>query len=301
MRTAVLLTTLAVSGAAVVHLALSGDAPARARDSQVVVASRAVHPPATSYSYVRLDNPPRTEVLDQNDKLVATLTDGARSTVLSGPIRTFTDPARTAAVIPTETWVRFTPQPWHAGDEKADWFRPWLTHALADTSADLLAVATQYVTGARFAFDADVADFLGQEWQQRNPRMDKLGRLDSAGYARLVYGYRMGYPGDAGGLPRSPAEIANAKLGTVIADKATGAASARFLAQPGDLLLFAVDGKATAVDHVGIYLGADDSGHPRFIACRGTPDGPTFGDVGGASVLDDNGPYAAGLRGIRRL
>jgi hypothetical protein len=290
LRSAVLVTTLALSGAAVVHLAQAGDAPARARDSRVVVASRTIHPPATSCSYVRLDSPPRTEVLDQNDTMVATFTDGARSTVLNGPNRSFADSGRTTAVVSTDTWVRFTPQPWHAGDEKADWFRPWLAHVLADTSPDLLAIATQYVTGAHFAFDADVADFLGQPWQERKPRENKLGRLDSAGYARLVYGYRMG----SGGLPRSPAEFATAPLGVVVADKA-----ARLLAQPGDLLLFALDGQAP--DHVGIYLGADDAGHPRFIASRGTPDGPTFGDVGGASVLDDNGPYATGLKGIRRL
>lgn len=298
LRTAVLLTTLAVSGAAVVHLAQAGAAPARARDSGVVVATRSVHAPATSYSYLRLDNPPRTEVLDQNNTMVATFTDGARSTVLNGPSRKFTDPARTAAVVTTDTWVRFTEHPWHAGDEKADWFRPWLAHALADRDADLLAIATQYVTGAHFAADADVADFLGQPWQGRNPRKNKLGALDSAGYARLVYDYRMDYPG---GLPRSPAEIAAAPLGAVVADKAPNAAHARFLAQPGDLLLFAIDGQATTIDHVGIYLGADDSGRPRFIACRGNPGGPTFGDVSGASVLDDNGPYAIGLRGIRRL
>ena len=301
VRTAMFLTTLAVSGAAVVHLAQASDAPARARDSGVVVATRTARPAATSYSYLRLDHPPRTEVLDQNDELVATFTDGARSTVLSGPTRTFTDAVRTTAVITTDTWVRFAPQSWHAGDERADWFRPWLAHALTDRSADLLAVATQYVTGAHFAADADIADFLGQPWQGHSPRKNKLGTLDSAGYARLVYGYRLGYPLDAGGLPRSPAEIAAAPLGAVVADQAAGAAQARFHAQPGDLLLFAVDGKATTVDHVGIYLGADNAGRPRFLACRGNPGGPTFGDVGGPSVLDDNGPYAAGLRGIRRL
>ncbi|MFC0542112.1 hypothetical protein [Kutzneria chonburiensis] len=293
VRTAVLLTTVALSGTAVVGLAQATDAPARARDSGVVVATRTARPPATSYSYLRLDNPPRTEVLDQNDELVATLTDGARSTVLSGPSRTFTDP-RTTAVVTTDAWVRLTPQPWHVGDEKADWFRPWLNQALADRGPDVLAIATQYVTGAHFGADADVADFLGQPWQGRTPRKNKLGTLDSAGYARLVYGYRLGFPLEA----RNPSEIAAARLGAVVADTTPGA---RFRAQPGDLLLFAVDGKAAAVDHVGIYLGADDSGRPRFLACRGPSDGPTFGDVGGASVLDDNGPYAAGLRGVRRL
>ncbi|MFI9385034.1 NlpC/P60 family protein [Kutzneria sp. NPDC052558] len=288
IRTAVLLTTLVVSGTAVVYLAQSSEAPAFARDSGVVVATRAVRPPATSYSFLRLDNPPRTEVLDQDNGLVATFTDGARSAVLNGPNRTFSDPARTPAVVTTDAWVRFTDQPWHAGDEKAEWFRPWLTHALADSGPDLLAVATQYVASARFGPDADVADFLGEPWQGRTPRKTKLGTLDSAGYARLVYGYRMGYPA----IPRNPAEIATASLGAVVADQAPGAARAKFLAQPGDLLLFAIDGKE--IDHVGIYLGADDSGRPRFLACRGS--GPTFSDV-----LDDNGPYATGLRGIRRL
>jgi hypothetical protein len=301
IRLAVLLSTVVASGAAVVHLAQAQDIPARARDNSAIVAIGRAHPVSTNYSFVRLDAPARTAVLDENDRLVATFTDGARSAVLGGPGRTFADPRRTSAVVTTTNWVRFAPQAWTAGAENAAWFRPWLTQALADRSPDILAVATQYVTSAHYADDADYNDFLGIPAKGVKARKDRLGDVDSAGYARLVYGYRLGYPLGPGGIPRTPSQMQSAPLGAAIASNALGSPQTRFLVQPGDLLLFSTDGAKTAVDHVGIYLGVDDAGQQRFIASRGTPDGPSFGDSSGRSVLDDDGPYAAGLWGIRRL
>lgn len=301
IRTAVLLTTLVTSGAAVVQLAQAQDAPTRARDNGAVVAIATTHPASTRYSFVRLDGPARTAVLDEHARLIATFTDGARSAVLSGPSRTFADPQRTSAVVTTTNWVRFAPQAWKAGAEKEAWFRPWLDQELGDRSPDVLAVAAQYVTFAHYSDDADFNDFLGVTYNGVKPRKDRFGEVDAAGYVRLVYGCRLGYPLGAAGLPRTPQEMPTAPLGAVIANNAAGSAQTRFLAQPGDLLLFTTDGNKAAVDHVGIYLGVDDAGQQRFIASRGTPNGPSFGDSSGRSVLDDDGPYAAGLWGIRRL
>lgn len=70
----------------------------------------------------------------------------------------------------------------------------------------------------------------------------------------------------------------------------------------GDLVFFdASADDATAIDHVGLYLGADADGHHRFVSSRKTADGPTFGDLGGASILDGSGLYARSFRAARRL
>ncbi|MFC0541265.1 NlpC/P60 family protein [Kutzneria chonburiensis] len=301
IRAAVLLTTLVTSGAAVVHLAQAEDVPTRARDNGAVVAIAQARQSSTNYSFVRLDGPARTAVLDEHARLVAMFTDGARTTVLSGPSRTFADPQRTSALVTTSNWVRLAPQAWKSGAEKESWFRPWLEQALGDRSPDILAVATQYVASAHYADAADYNDFLGISNRGVKPRKDRFGDVDSAGFVRLVYGYRMGYPIGDNGLPRTPPEMPKAPLGAAIADNAVGQPQTRYLAQPGDLLLFSTDGNKGTVDHVGIYLGVDDAGQQRFIASRGTPNGPSFGDSSGRSVLDDDGPYAAGLWGIRRL
>ncbi len=55
------------------------------------------------------------------------------------------------------------------------------------------------------------------------------------------------------------------------------------------------------IDHVGMYLGTDTAEHRRFISSRQTNDGPTMGDLGGASLLDGTGLYARAFRAARRL
>lgn len=57
----------------------------------------------------------------------------------------------------------------------------------------------------------------------------------------------------------------------------------------------------TLVDHVGMYLGPDSVGAPRFISTRKSVNGPTLGDVGGRSVLSGTGLYATTWRAARRL
>ena len=52
---------------------------------------------------------------------------------------------------------------------------------------------------------------------------------------------------------------------------------------------------------VGIYLGLDSAGHPRFISSRKVANGPTMGDRGGASLLTGDGLYASAFREAKRL
>jgi cell wall-associated NlpC family hydrolase len=72
--------------------------------------------------------------------------------------------------------------------------------------------------------------------------------------------------------------------------------------QPGDLVFFdASSDDGTAIDHVGVYLGLDGGGRHRFVSSRKSADGPTMGDLRGASVLDGSGFYARAFRSTRRL
>ena len=72
--------------------------------------------------------------------------------------------------------------------------------------------------------------------------------------------------------------------------------------QAGDLVFFdASTTDGTQIDHAGIYLGSDSSGRARFISSRQTADGPTLGDVGGASILTGTGYWATAFRAVRRL
>lgn len=59
----------------------------------------------------------------------------------------------------------------------------------------------------------------------------------------------------------------------------------------GDLVFFDASTDAgSGVDHVGIYLGVDSAGAPRFLSSHKSVDGPTLGDAGGRSVLTGTGP-----------
>jgi cell wall-associated NlpC family hydrolase len=71
--------------------------------------------------------------------------------------------------------------------------------------------------------------------------------------------------------------------------------------QPGDLVFFEVEGSVDELDHAGIYLGIDSDGRHRFMSSRERANGPTFGDLGGTSLLDDNGMYSKAWRAARRL
>jgi cell wall-associated NlpC family hydrolase len=72
--------------------------------------------------------------------------------------------------------------------------------------------------------------------------------------------------------------------------------------QAGDLVFFDADPiDGPAIDHVGMFIGVDSVGNRRFISSRKGANGPTLGDVRGASVLDGPGLYAKSFRSARRL
>ncbi|GAA4753208.1 C40 family peptidase [Actinomycetospora chibensis] len=285
------------------------------------------------FQFSRLHNPDRTEVIDRQGIAVATFTDGARTVTMAGPLRTISEPRSTSATVETSIWVRVAPEPWHAGREQEPWVRQWLSTALADSSPDVLAIATEYTEeasdqwaqdGVRFAgnanfgpeldngkrdIGADFYDYLGHSWRfpdgvEKHPNAEQAGALDCSGYLRMVYGYRSGYPlssRDEGiGLPRRADTMARSGPGTVIISD-RGARPTDFSAlRAGDLLFFTTDDDPD-IDHSAIYLGRDSDDRHRFISSRGGANGPTMGDFGGASVLQGDGFFAERLRAVRRI
>lgn len=269
-----------------------------------------------TFAYERRTSPARTVVRDGAGRLVATLTDGARTVSLAGPSRTFAE-STTSATVRSTTWVRLQPVPFTGTVDEV-----WLRSALADTTPDLLANAFRFTTGA--AQDASYGPLVegvrqeGSDWNdylgvtavydgvEDRPEADQRGALDCSGYVRMVFGHLAGLPmvlqPDGVRLPRRAVQMAGSAPGTlVVPDKGTQVTDFQALL-PGDLVLFdASTDDGAAVDHVGIYLGRDSTGGHRFVSSRKSVDGPTMGDVRGASRLDGSGMYANAFRAIRRL
>jgi cell wall-associated NlpC family hydrolase len=294
-------------------------------------------PAASAYRYERLAHPARTVVRDKAGVVVATLTDGARAVAVTGPSRTFREPRTTRAVVTTNAWVRLIAQEWREGEERASWFRPWLDSALGNRSSDVLGVAMEYLDGApnvtneqnvRFRGDAssgrserddrtgqaaaDFYEYLGTPWtfpdgDRREPAVGSYGAVDCSGFLRLVYGYRLGYPllgpnARGAGLPRSANAMYGLGPGVPVVPDRGGRALAYTLLQPGDLVFFGLDAKrGQQIDFAGMYLGMDSGHHHRFISSRPAADGPTFGDFGGAALLDGDGRFAKGFRAAKRI
>jgi cell wall-associated NlpC family hydrolase len=294
-----------------------------------------------TYTFNRVAAPDRTVVRDARGTIVATFTDGARTVSLTGPERRFSEPSTTPAVVRTTTWVRLAPTPWHVGAQHAAWFEPWFQKALRDRSPDVLAITTQYLDGkpalsedgVRYAGNAsfgpldpnipygdadfrreqsDFYDYLGIPWHfddgvTEHPEAKRYGAVDCSGYIRLVYGYRLGYPlrsdNDGGTqLPRRAVAMATVGPGVVVIPNEGTRPTDIGPLQPGDLVFFDIDRRdGPQIDHAGIYLGLDTQGHPRFISSREQADGPTFGDEGGAAVLDGDHFYARLFRSAKRL
>lgn len=280
----------------------------------------------SGWTFTRASSPGRTLVKDSSGTLLATYTDGSRSVVLTGPARTFAE-STTSATVRTTSWVRLLPSPSQGQVDTA-----WLASALVDRSPDVLTTAVQYVTGAPtttttdgslLSSDASYGPLVdgsrqeGSDWNDYlqvgatydgttdSPEPSQAGSLDCSGFVRMVFGRRSGYPmaltPDGVRLPRRAVQMHSAGPGTLVLDSPTRPTSLSSLLA-GDLVLFdASTDDGTLVDHVGIYLGKDSAGHPRFVSSRKTVDGPTMGDVGGRSTLSGTGLYATSLRAVRRL
>jgi hypothetical protein len=290
---------------------------------------------ASAVTFERAQNPARTLVKDAAGTVVATFTDGARTVVLEGPERTLEEPSATEATVTTTAWVRLAPRAWSSGAEKKSWFEPWFGSVLGSTKPDVFAVGFQYVNGApdhdneeglRISGDAsfgplgsdglgrleanDFYDYLGVSWRfpdvgRQLPERRRLGSLDCSGFVRMVLGYRLGFPlrgsNEPGpGLPRRAFAIEKYGPGVEIVPDEKVAATDYDALQPGDLVFFQTEGDPQ-IDHMGVYLGLDSNGGHRFISSREKANGPTMGDIGGTSLLDDDRFYSRGWRAARRV
>ncbi|GGU65098.1 hypothetical protein GCM10010211_32760 [Streptomyces albospinus] len=237
--------------------------------------------PTGGFHFERLAAPARTVARAADGRVLATFTDGARTALLTGPTRTWSEPRTTGAVVHSDAWVRLMGAGWSKGAEGTRWFREWFPKALADRSPDALAVAFQYGDGAddqhtasglRYAGKAhfgpqvpgnspesfhyrdeksDFYDYLGVPWTfpdgtRKHPEKERYGDVDCSGFMRLVWGYRMGYPMHATnsqgiGLPRRAYAIATRAPGVLLIPN-TGERPADIgLLLPGDLVFFAID------------------------------------------------------------
>ncbi|QHC23825.1 NlpC/P60 family protein [Streptomyces sp. GS7] len=237
--------------------------------------------PTGGYRFERRDAPARTVVLAADDRVLATFTDGARTALLTGPTRTWSESRTTGAVVHGDAWVRLMGSAWSQGRERTAWFREWFPKALADRSPDALAVAFQYGDGApdvrtasglRYAGKAhfgpqvpgrqpdsfhyrdeksDFYDYLGVPWTfpdgtRTSPEKERYGDVDCSGFMRLVWGYRMGYPmhatNDHGiGLPRRAYAIATRAPGVLLIPNTGQPPADLSLLLPGDLVFFSID------------------------------------------------------------
>ncbi|MGH3861969.1 NlpC/P60 family protein [Actinokineospora sp.] len=335
-RATVFTVTIGLAAWGVFHFARQVGGAADGQASTTLVTDSRGADPAGPLRYERLSGPDRTVVRTSSGAVLATLTDGARTAAITGPRRTLSEPKTTTASVVTSTWVRLLPGEWRAGEEDAPWFGPWLAKARDDREPDLLAIATQYLDGApnehdgngvRFRGDAafgpvaasgvgrlersDFVDYLGVTWTfpdgaKRKPDRTRHGAADCSGFVRLVFGYRGGYPllggNDPGpGLPRRAYAMAESGPGVVLVPNTHTTATDYARLQPGDLVFFESEDDDTQVDHSGIYLGIDTYGHHRFVSSRERANGPTMGDLGGTSLLDDGGHYSRAWRTARRV
>jgi len=261
----------------------------------------------------------------------AVVTEGARTVALRGPRRRFEEVG--APAVEHDIWIRALPVP-YAGDRAA--LTAWLELAAADPRPDVLAVAMQYISGAPAIHDsgrqiagdadygpldadgqriegADFNDYLGVPWTYGDgvtdrPEEAQLNALDCSGYIRMIWGYRGTVPLARGAttgseaLGRRAVQMDGGQLGVVILPNTGAPPAALADLAVGDLVFFDADPvDGPAVDHVGMFLGRDRAGHSRFISSRKGANGPTLGDVRGASILEGGGLYARALRSARRL
>ncbi len=293
-----------------------------------------------AHTYRRVSNPSGTEVVDKDSgKVVARLTDKARTAVFFGPKRTLEEPGATDATVTTDAWVRVVPHQWKSGSEKADWFGEFLAENKDSEEPDALEIGTQYFKGAedqvdkdgvRYAGDADFGpmgddglrevggdynDFMEvtvshPDKKDDPPEKKDKNALDCSGFLRMVLGYRLDYPlfgknetkGDA--LQRQVQGMVDRAPGQLL-HKDTGEKPADLdkvteNMLPGDIVFFETDGEP-GLDHSGFYMGKDSKGKHRFMSSREAINGPTMGDVKGPSILDGNGLFANNFRAVRRL
>lgn len=298
---------------------------------------KAAHDLQSRYQFVQLSDPDRTIVTTPEGGNIADLTHGARTAVfLTGGQRTFVEPQTTKARIVTSSRVRVAQEQFHPDMLQTEKFAAWLLAQIGSTEPDVLSAACDYITGVPDRTDghgvkiigdagfgltgphsdrdgADFFDYLGIPWRWTDgkttaPSAQFNRDLDCSGFIRLVYGYRMGMTlyrtnGYVDGLPRSAYAMADHAPSVAVASPARPDEVPRDLSRvrAGDLVFFALhDDNPAVITHSGIVLGPDTDGALRFVSSRGTVDGPTFGDVRGAGVIN-SGYFGDRLRRAIRL
>lgn len=266
---------------------------------------------------------------------LATYTLNSRTVTMNGEQRTFSENNIT---VTHSTWVRALATAFNGTVDTT-----WLATNLANNvnvngTDDILSIASEYLqAGAKNANygptatteGSDFNDYLQVNWTYTPHYSVSLGRvvtswtdgydanrvncLDCSGYMRMVWGYRsqvpMCYNPDPASpnttMPRKAFEIYGSGPGTLVGLPATNF-------RIGDLVFFDADSSSTAeigrIDHVGMFIGADQNGNLRFIHSRKSENrGPTFTlDTYGKSILNDDGTgqylyYVNALKGGRRL
>jgi cell wall-associated NlpC family hydrolase len=168
---------------------------------------------------------------------------------------------------------------------------------------------------------SDFNDYLGLRWlypadDPDRPEPLQHRCLDCSGYLRMIWGYRhhlpnAGYPDTVPlsrlphsntTLPRRSFQIYEGATGTILIENAGTRPTGLDILDAGDLVFFDVaNDDGARLDHVGMYLGIDVSGAPRFISSQKTGNGPTLSDATTPSVLNGTGAYARRFRCARRL
>lgn len=317
---------------------LSADGPQAQGAVSAGNAAKASSVSLEDLSYKRVSNPEGTKVVDGSGKEVARFTDSARTAVIQGKERTIEEAQSTDARVTTTSYVRVMPQPYARGVEDKGWFQDWFAKAIEDEAPDALEVGTQYFAnaeeirdenGLRIAGDADFGPENHMEGNRKvgsdfndfleikvafpddsvdRPEKKQRNALDSAGFLRIVYGYRLGYPMYGGdrkgeGLQRQVDGLYENGPGVLLAKDTGAPPSLQGISDsllPGDVLMFTND-EEPGLDHAAIYIGRDDKGHHRFMSSREANNGPTMGDVAGASIIDGQDLFARNFRAVRRI
>jgi hypothetical protein len=144
--------------------------------------------------------------------------------------------------------------------------------------------------------------------------VSQQGKIDCSGHVRLTFSYRNNFlaqsyyakippsvgrwpaSGTPTHLPRISREIYNLGPGRItIPYRTNGGNGVPSTAELGELsvgqvVFFDLGGDGTNgdyrdIDHMGIYVGVDDSGARRFISSRDSADGPTVTNASGDSVF----------------
>jgi cell wall-associated NlpC family hydrolase len=249
---------LAASGYLTVALRKDQEAKApvvQAITDKPVLSSATIGAQTTGQTWERLAGPERSVLRDAKGQVLGTFTDGARTATLTGPSRTFSEPANTKSRVITDSWVRLMPQKWKAGAEKTQWFKDWFKQYFGSEEDDLFAYAFQYTQGAPVKKDAkgvpyagdagfgpinpggsigndlrkeqsDFFDYLGVPYTFRDgttmqPEKPRYRAIDCSGFVRTVFGYRGRYPlavsdTQGDGLPRTANGIARSHEGITV-------------------------------------------------------------------------------------